>query len=154
MVENKIFMGNGNEIALILSDEMLHVDWTAYLLNTVVKTDPRFAEVANELKHESMAILQDVIDEEKRWAKYIFKEGSVIGLNEKTMVDFVDFTAQHRLKDIGLRYETSIKTTPVPWFNKHVNTDKKQTMLQESESVAYVMSGFTNAVNYDELPDL
>ena len=147
MVENKIFIGNGNEIALILSDEMLHVDWTSYLINTIVKDDPRFAQVAAETKKESLDMLHSVIDEEKSWAKYLFKEGSVIGLNERTMVNFVDWTAQYRLKDIGLKYDAGIKSTPVPWFNKHLNTNKKQTALQENESVAYILSSMTNSAS-------
>ena len=152
MVENKIFIGNGNEIALILSDEMLHTDWTAYLLNTLVKDDPRFAQVAADTKQEALAILMAVIAEEKTWAKYLFKEGSVIGLNERTMVDFVDWTAQYRLKDIGFKYDAGIKSTPIPWFNKHLNTNKKQTALQENESVAYIIGSMTNEINYNELP--
>jgi ribonucleoside-diphosphate reductase beta chain len=154
MVENKIFIGNGNEISLILSDEMLHVDWTAYIINTVVKDDPRFAAVAAECKKEAYDILTMVIEEEKSWAKYLFKEGSVIGLNERTMINFVDWTAQYRLKDIGIKYDAGVKSTPIPWFNKHLNTNKKQTALQENESVAYVIGSMTNSVNYDELPDL
>lgn len=154
MVENKIFIGNGNEIALILSDEMLHVDWTAYIINTVVKTDPRFAQVAAETKKECYDMLMDVINEEKAWAKYLFKEGPVIGLNERTMISFVDWTAQHRLKDIGIKYDAGVKSTPVPWFNKHLNTNKKQTALQENESVAYVIGSMTNEVKYDELPEI
>lgn len=154
MVENKIFIGNGNEIALILSDEMLHVDWTAYLVNTVVKDDPRFAQVAKETSKEAFSILMDVIEEEKKWAKYIFKEGTVIGLNENTMVNFVDWISQNRLKDIGIKYDANVRNNPIPWFNKHLNTNKKQTALQENESVAYVIGAMTNKVNYDELPDL
>lgn len=152
MVENKIFIGNGNEIALILSDEMLHTDWTAYLINTLVKDDPRFAQVASETRKECHDMLVDVIDEEKAWAKYLFKEGSVIGLNERTMSAFVDWTAQYRMKDIGLKYDAGIRTTPIPWFNKHLNTNKKQTALQENESVAYVIGSMTNSIDYSELP--
>jgi ribonucleoside-diphosphate reductase beta chain len=152
MVENKIFIGNGNEIALILSDEMLHVDWTAYIINTVTKTDPRFTQVASELKREAYDMLMAVIQEEKAWAKYLFKEGSVIGLNERTMVQFVDWTAQDRLKMIGMKYDAGVKSTPIPWFSKHLNTNKKQTALQENESVAYIISSMTNTVDYDELP--
>jgi ribonucleoside-diphosphate reductase beta chain len=154
MVENKIFIGNGNEIALILSDEMLHVDWTAYLINTVVKDDPRFAQVAAETYQECLDMLIDVMDEEKKWAKYLFKEGSVIGLNERTMVGLVDWTGQNRLPTIGLKFNSGLKSTPVPWFNKHLNTNKKQTALQENESVAYVMSSMTNSIDYTQLPDL
>jgi len=154
MVENKIFIGNGNEIALILSDEMLHIDWTAYLINTLVKSDPRFTQVATETKKECYDMLVSVIDEEKSWAKYLFKEGSVIGLNERTMVGFVDWTAQNRLKEISMKYDAGVKSTPVPWFNKHLNTNKKQTALQENESVAYVIGSMTNSINYNELPKL
>jgi len=153
MVENKIFIGNGNEIALILSDEMLHVDWTSYILNTLVKDDPRFAQVAQETKKECLDMLLSVIDEEKSWAKYLFKEGSVIGMNERVMVGLVDWTAQGRLKEIGLKYDAGVKSTPAPWFNKHMNTNKKQTALQENESVAYVIGSMTNEINYDELPE-
>lgn len=154
MVENKLFIGNGNEIALILSDEMLHVDWTAYLINTVVKNDPRFAKVASETKQECYDMLMTVVEEEKQWAKYLFKEGSVIGLSEKTMVSFVDWTAQYRLKDIGIKYDAGVKTTPIPWFNKHLNSNKKQTALQENESISYIIGSMTNSINYNELPQI
>lgn len=154
MVENKIFIGNGNEIALILSDEMLHVDWAAYIINTVMKDDERFAQVARETKKECVDMLLSVVDEEKKWAKYLFKEGAVIGLNEKTMVSFVDWTAQHRLKDIGLKFDAGVKSTPIPWFNKHLNTNKKQTALQENESVAYVIHSMTNSIDYSDLPSI
>ena len=154
MVENKIFIGNGNEIALILSDEMLHIDWTAYIINTVVKADPRFAQVAADTKKECFDMLISVVDEEKSWAKYLFKEGSVIGLNERTMVGAVDWYAQDRLPRIGHKFDAGVRSTPVPWFNKHLNTNKKQTALQENESVAYIIGSMTNSIEYDQLPNL
>lgn len=154
MVENKIFIGNGNIIALILQDELLHTDWTAWIINRVVKDDPRFTEVAHECREEAREMLMDVIREEKDWAKYIFSEGTVIGMNEKTMCAQVDWTAQSRLKDIGMKYDAGIRSAPVPWFNKHLNTNKKQTALQENESVAYLIGSMTSNINYDELPDL
>jgi ribonucleoside-diphosphate reductase beta chain len=154
MVENKIFMGSGNIISLILQDETLHTKWTAYIINQLVKTDPRFREVANELRKESLDALMSVVDEEKAWAKYLFKEGPMIGLNEKIMVDFVDHTAPLKLADIGIKIPTRVKSTPLPWYNKHFNTNKKQTALQENESVAYVIGSMTSSVDYDELPDL
>jgi ribonucleoside-diphosphate reductase beta chain len=154
MVENKIFMGSGNIISLILQDETLHTKWTAYIMNQLVKSDPRFREVANELKHETFAALLSVIDEEKKWAAYLFKEGPMIGLNEKIMVDFVDHMSAERLAEINVKYPTKIKATPLPWYKKHFNTNKKQTALQENESVSYVIGSMTSTVNYDELPTL
>ena len=155
MVENKIFIGNGNIISLILQDELLHTEWTAWLINTVIKDDPEFIEIQAECEQEVYELYMDVIREEKAWAKYLFKLGPVIGLNEHILCDFVDFTAYYRLKDIGIKYQGEYpKSSPIPWFNKHLNLNKKQSALQETESTSYVIGVMSDAVSYDELPDL
>jgi ribonucleoside-diphosphate reductase beta chain len=155
MVENKIFIGNGNIISLILQDEVLHKEWTAWLINQVVKEDNRFAKVKEECAEEVYAMYLDVIAEEKAWADYLFKLGPVIGLNANILKEFVDYTAVNALKDIGIKYqEPAPKTTPIPWFNKHSDTSKKQTALQENESTNYVIGVMGENVDYDELPEL
>jgi ribonucleoside-diphosphate reductase beta chain len=155
MVENKIFIGNGNIISLILQDELLHKGWTAYLINQVIKEDPRFAAAKVECEAEVYALYMDVIREEKDWANYLFKMGPVIGLNANILRDFVDYTAVGALKDIGIKYMSPApKTTPIPWFNKHTDTSKKQTALQESESTNYVIGVMSDSIDYDALPDL
>jgi len=153
MVENKIFIGNGNIISLILQDELLHKGWTAYLINQVVKEDPRFVRAKQECEAEVYAMYADVIREEKEWADYLFKMGPVIGLNANILRDFVDYTAVDALKQIGVKYQASApKTTPIPWFNKHSDTSKKQTALQENESTNYVLGVMGENIDYDELP--
>jgi ribonucleoside-diphosphate reductase beta chain len=155
MVENKIFIGNGNIISLILQDELLHKGWTAYLINQVVKEDPRFANAKLDCEQEVYAMYVDVIREEKEWADYLFKKGPVIGLNANILKDFVDYTAVSALKDIGIKYQqVAPKSTPIPWFNKHVNTSSKQTALQENESTNYVIGVMSDSVDYDALPAL
>jgi ribonucleoside-diphosphate reductase beta chain len=155
MVENKIFIGNGNIISLILQDELLHKGWTAYLINQVVKEDPRFAQAKIDCEAEVYAMYADVIREEKEWADYLFKKGPVIGLNANILKDFVDYTAVGALKDIGIKYQQNApKSTPIPWFNKHVDTSKKQTALQENESTNYVIGIMSDAIEYDKLPVL
>lgn len=155
MVENKIFIGNGNIISLILQDELLHKGWTAYLINQVVKEDPRFAKIAQECQAEVIQIYKDVIAEEKGWAQYLFKKGPVIGLNANILCDFVDYTAVGALKDIGIKYwDAAPKTTPIPWFNKHSDTSKKQTALQENESTNYVIGVMSETLDYDALPEI
>jgi ribonucleoside-diphosphate reductase beta chain len=155
MVENKIFIGNGNIISLILQDELLHKEWTAFLINQVVKEDPRFARAKVECEAEVMAMYMDVIREEKAWADYLFMKGPVIGLNANILKEFVDYTALYALKDIGIKYQASApKSTPIPWFNKHSDTSKKQTALQENESTNYVIGVMSDSLNYDELPSL
>ena len=155
MVENRIFIGNGNIISLILQDEILHKDWTAWLINQVVKEDSRFAAIKAECEQEVYALYMDVIREEKQWADYLFKFGPVIGLNANILKEFVDYTAVGALKEIGIKYQTPApKTTPIPWFNKHVNTSNKQTALQESESTNYVIGVMSDTLDYDALPNL
>ena len=155
MVENKIFIGNGNIISLILQDELLHKGWTAYLLNQVVKEDPRFVIAKQQCEHEVYQLYIDVIREEKDWATYLFKKGPVIGLNANILSDFMDYTAADALKQIGIKYQNSApRTTPIPWFNKHTDTSKKQTALQESESTNYVIGVMGEGIDYDALPVL
>ena len=155
MVENRIFMGNGNIIGLILQDEILHKEWTAWMINQVVKEDPRFAAAKAECEAEVYQLYLDVIREEKEWADYLFKKGPVIGLNANILRDFVDYTAVGALKDIGIKYqEPAPRSTPIPWFNKHVDVSKKQTALQENESTNYVIGVMSESIDYEELPDL
>jgi ribonucleoside-diphosphate reductase beta chain len=155
MVENKIFVGNGNIISLILQDEVLHKEWTALLINTVTKEDERFARAREECADEVYNMYLDVIREEKAWADYLFVKGPVIGLNANILKEFVDYTAATALKDIGIKYNSpSPKSTPIPWFNKHSDTSKKQTALQENESTNYVIGVMGEGIDYDELPML
>jgi ribonucleoside-diphosphate reductase beta chain len=155
MVENRIFIGNGNIISLILQDEIMHKEWTGWIINQVVKEDPRFAAAKARCEAEVYQMYMDVIREEKDWANYLFKHGPVIGLNANILRDFVDYTAAGALKEIGIKYlEPAPRSTPIPWFNKHVDTSKKQTALQENESTNYVIGVMSDSLDYDELPNL
>jgi ribonucleoside-diphosphate reductase beta chain len=155
MVENRIFIGNGNIISLILQDEIGHKDWTGWIINQVVKEDARFAAAKVRCEDEVYQMYLDVIREEKDWAKYLFKHGPVIGLNANILIDFVDYTAKNALHEIGIKYlESAPRSTPIPWFNKHVDTSKKQTALQENESTNYVIGVMSDVLDYDELPNL
>lgn len=155
MVENRIFIGNGNIIGLILQDEILHRDWTGWIINQVVKEDPRFAAAKAHCETEVYAMYLDVIREEKAWADYLFSKGPVIGLNAAILKDFVDYTAAQALREIGIKYqEPAPRGTPIPWFNKHVDTHKKQTALQENESTNYVIGVMSEQLDYDALPQI
>ena len=155
MVENKIYIGNGNIISLILQDELLHAEWTAWLINNVTKDDPEFVTLEEECADEVYAMYMEVIEEEKAWADYLFKLGPVIGLNADILKNFVDYSAFTRLKDIGIKYlGEHPKSSPIPWFNRHLNIGKKQSALQETESTNYVIGAMSDSVSYDELPDL
>lgn len=155
MVENKIFIGNGNIISLILQDEILHKEWTAYIINQVIKDDKRFADIKSECEAEVYKLYSDVIREEKEWADYLFKKGPVIGLNANILKEFVDYTASESLKAIGIKYQSPApKNTPIPWFTKHSNPSNKQSALQETESTNYVIGVMSSDLDYDQLPVL
>ena len=155
MVENKIYIGNGNIISLILQDELLHAEWTAWIINNVVDEDKDFEKLAKECEEEVYNMYLEVIKEEKDWSEYLFSKGVVIGLNASILKDFVDYTAYTRLKEIGIKYrEEYPKSSPIPWFDKHVNINKKQTALQENESTNYVIGVLGEEVSKEELPDL
>jgi len=155
MVENKIYIGKGNIISLILQDEILHAEWTAWIINQVVKEDADFARLATECETEVYSMYEEVINEEKQWADYLFIKGVVIGLNADILKDFVDWTAHTRLKDIGIKYQNSYpKSNPIPWFSKHININKKQSALQETESTNYVIGVLSENVNREELPEI
>lgn len=155
MVENKIYIGNGNIISLILQDELLHKGWTAWMINQVVKEDSRFAQAKEECETEVYQMYMDVIREEKEWAEFLFQKGPVIGLNANILKDFVDYTAAVALKEIGIKYNhPAPKTTPIPWFNKHSDTSKKQTALQENESTNYVIGVMSENIDYEALPTI
>jgi ribonucleoside-diphosphate reductase beta chain len=97
----------------------------------------------------------DVIREEKQWAEYLFNKGPVIGLNANILKEFMDYTAVGALKEIGIKYHNPApKSTPIPWFNKHSDTSKKQSALQETESTNYVIGVMSDTVDYEELPTL
>lgn len=155
MVENKIYVGNGNIISLILQDEILHAEWTAWIIMNVGKDDPDFVELAVECEAEVYAMYIEVIEEEKSWADYLFQKGVVIGLNAAILKDFVDYTAFNKLKDIGIKYLNPYpKSSPIPWFNKRINSSKIQTALQENESTSYIIGAMSSEIDLDSLPDL
>jgi ribonucleoside-diphosphate reductase beta chain len=123
------------------------------MINAVVKEDSRFTQAKEECADEVYQLYIDVIREEKAWADYLFKKGPVIGLNANILKEFVDYTALQALKDIGIKYQSPApKSTPIPWFNKHSDTSKKQTALQENESTNYVIGVMGDSIDYDELP--
>lgn len=153
MVENKIFIGSGNIISLILQDELLHTEWTAYIIKEVLKHDERFREIEAECRDEVYQMYMDVIREEKSWTRYIMSHGVIIGLNTEILDSFVDHRAFVCLKEIGIKY-AGPKINPLPWFSKHANTSKKQAALQETESTSYVLGAMTSDIDLSQLPDI
>lgn len=156
MKENKIFMGNGNEIELIMRDELVHTEFTEYLINITPKDDPEMMEISKDIQvHEEVVELYtDVIREEKEWADYLFMEGPVIGLNSNILKEYVDWVSSQRLKKIGLKVFTGPKTNPLPWMLKYTGQGDVQVALQETENKSYILGSMSQELDKDLLPEI
>lgn len=137
---NQKMDGNAKIIKLISRDESLHLVYTQRVINRLIKEDPEWAEVAEESRDEALAIFLDVVRQEKGWAKYLFKKGSMLGLNEQICCDYVDWIADKRARGIGLEYPyESPSKNPLPWMDSWLSSASKQTALQESENDSYLL---------------
>lgn len=136
--------GNSKIIKLISRDEALHLTLTRGILNRVVKEDPEWNSVALECRDEALNIYMKIVEQEKGWAKYLFQEGSMLGLNEEILNNYVDWVASRALSSIGYEYPLEVpKTNPLPWMNEWLSSSAKQTALQESENDSYLVGVVT-----------
>lgn len=155
LMEQGIFIGNGTIIELILQDELLHTEWTAWVINRCLKDDPDFAQIRDETEEEVYDLYKQVINEEKAWASFLMSKGSMIGLNEKILCSFVDFIAGTKLPAVGVKYQEDYpRSNPIPWFDKHTNLSSQQTALQELESGNYLIGTLSSDVDFSQLPKI
>ena len=144
--EVKKMEGNAKIIKLIARDENVHLAGTQQLLKILPKEDPEFAKIAEETKTECVQMFQSVIDQEKEWAKYLFKDGSMIGLNEQLLCDYVEWIGHKRMAAIGLNGK-SVGTNPLPWTQKWISGSDVQVAPQETEITSYVIGGINKDVD-------
>jgi ribonucleoside-diphosphate reductase beta chain len=147
--ENKKMEGNAKIIKFICRDENLHLAGTQHLLKTLPKDDPDFVTIKEETKDECVALFQSAIDQEKDWAKYLFKDGSMIGLNENLLLDYVDYIATKRMAavDLGGLYKQT--SNPLPWTEKWIAGSEVQQAPQEVAIASYVIGGIDKDVDDD-----
>jgi len=140
--ETKRMEGNAKIISLISRDEALHMSGTQNILKLLAsgKDDPEFKEIALECYDESIAIFRDAAYQEKAWTKYLFKEGSMIGLNEKILVQYVEYITNARMKTLGFPpLFPDAKINPIPWINNWLSSDVVQQAPQEVEITSYLV---------------
>lgn len=139
--EMKKMEGNAKIIKEIARDENLHLASTQQILKILPKDDPDFVTIAEECREEVMAMFMDVVRQEKAWAKYLFREGSMIGLNEEILADYVEWIAHKRLKALGLESPFKTGANPLPWTQKWIAGSDVQVAPQETEVEAYIEGG-------------
>jgi ribonucleoside-diphosphate reductase beta chain len=143
--EVKKMEGNAKIIKLIARDENVHLASTQQLLKILPKEDPDFAQIQEETREECIALFNEVVAQEKRWASYLFKDGSMIGLNEQLLCDYVDHIAAKRMGAIGLNGKPG--TNPLPWTQKWIAGAEVQVAPQETEITSYVIGGVKKDVD-------
>lgn len=140
--ERRLMEGNAKIIKLIARDEALHLNGTQHMINLLQsgRDDNQMAQIAQDCQEEAIAIFRNAAEQEKAWAKYLFKDGSMIGLNENILTQYVEYITNLRMEAIGLpSLFAHSKTNPIPWINAWLASDNVQVAPQESEITSYLV---------------
>ncbi len=150
--ELKLMEGSAKIISLIARDENQHLAITQNILNNWRKgDDPDMVEIVKEEEEWTYKMFDKCVNEEKRWAEYLFKDGSMIGLNDKLLQQYVEWIANRRMKSIGLKpaYDIPASHNPLPWTSHWISSKGLQVAPQETEVESYVVGGIVQDVKKD-----
>ena len=150
--ELKLMEGSAKIISLIARDENQHLVLTQNILNKWKQgDDPEMEEIAREEQEHTINMFRKTVDEEKAWAEYLFKDGSMIGLNDKLLHQYVEWIANRRMKAIGLKpiYDIPAKNNPLPWTEHWISSKGLQVAPQETEVESYIVGGIKQDVKKD-----
>ena len=147
--ERKVMEGNAKIIKLIARDENLHLASTQMLLKILKTDDPDFIKIAAETETECIAMFVEAVDQEKQWADYLFKDGSMIGLNTQLLSDYIEWIAAKRMTAVGLKCPYTVKGNPLPWTQSWISGAEVQVAPQETEITSYVSGGTKQDVGED-----
>jgi ribonucleoside-diphosphate reductase beta chain len=150
--ELKLMEGSAKIISLIARDENQHLAITQNILNKWKEgDDPEMRQIAKEEEEWVYKMFDRAVNEEKRWADYLFKNGSMIGLNDKLLQQYVEWIANRRMKAIGLKpqYDISANNNPLPWTQHWISSKGLQVAPQETEVESYVVGGIKQDVTKD-----
>ncbi|MFT0851650.1 class Ia ribonucleoside-diphosphate reductase subunit beta [Achromobacter sp. F4_2707] len=152
--ERKLMEGNAKIIRLIARDEALHLTSTQHMLNIMRsgQDDPEFAKIAQELNQECYDMFKQAAEQEKQWAEYLFRDGSMIGLNKDILGQYVEYITNIRMTAVGLKpaFEGA-KHNPIPWINTWLASDTVQVAPQEVELSSYLVGQIDSEVSADDL---
>ena len=150
--ELKLMEGSAKIISLIARDENQHLALTQNIINNWRKgDDPDMVEIVKEQEKWTYEMFDNCVNEEKKWAEYLFKDGSMIGLNDKLLYQYVEWIANKRLRSIGLKpvYDIPLKNNPLPWTEHWISSKGLQVAPQETEVESYVVGGIKQDVKKD-----
>jgi ribonucleoside-diphosphate reductase beta chain len=144
--------GSAKIISLIARDENQHLVITQNILNKWSEgDDPEMQQIAKEEQDWVIGAFKNCVNQEKSWAHYLFKDGSMIGLNDKLLNSYVEWIANRRMKAIGLKpiYDIPAKNNPLPWTEHWINSKSVQIAPQETQITSYLVGGIKQDVKTD-----
>ncbi len=150
--ELKLMEGSAKIISLIARDESQHLVLTQNILNKWREgDDPEMKKIAKEQEPWFMEQFQNCVNQEKAWADYLFRDGSMIGLNDKLLSKYVEWVANRRMKAVGIKpiYDVPQKNNPLPWTEHWLSSKGLQVAPQETEVESYIVGGIKQDVNKD-----
>ena len=142
--ELKLMEGSAKIISLISRDENQHLVLTQQMIKNWQKgDDPVMQQIVEEEKQTVTDMFANAVNEEKEWAQYLFKDGTMIGLNDKLLIKYVEWIANKRMRAVGLEplYDAPIKNNPLPWTEHWISSKGLQVAPQETEVESYVVGG-------------
>lgn len=153
--ERKLLEGNSKILKLIARDEAVHLTGTQYILNIWARgqDDPEMKEIAAELHDQGLQLFLDVVQQEKEWADYLFKDGSMIGLNAAILKQYVEYISNQRLIAIGYKPPFATKNNPLPWINSYLVSDNVQVAPQEAEISSYLVGQVDSSVDSSDFDE-
>ncbi|AWB57828.1 class Ia ribonucleoside-diphosphate reductase subunit beta [Colwellia sp. Arc7-D] len=153
--ERELLEGNSKLIKLIARDEALHLTGTQHILNIwrSGNDDPEMRAISTEMRDQGKQIFMDVVEQEKEWADYLFKDGSMIGLNAAILKQYIEYISNQRLSAIGFDAPYDIKSNPLPWMNSYLVSDNVQVAPQETEISSYLVGQVDSSVSSDDFDD-
>ncbi|MGD8170342.1 class Ia ribonucleoside-diphosphate reductase subunit beta [Vibrio sp. TRT 21S02] len=154
--ERELMEGNAKIIKLIARDEALHLTGTQHMINLLRngQDDFSFMQVAEECKQECFDLFKAAAEQEKEWAEYLFKDGSMIGLNKDILCQYVEYITNIRMQAVGLGVAYPDATSnPIPWINSWLSSDNVQVAPQEAEISSYLVGQIESDVKVDDFKD-
>lgn len=153
--ELKKMEGNAKIIKFIARDENTHLAATTVMLRSLLKEDKDFEKIAKKYEEQVVQLFVDVIEQEKEWARYLFKDGSMIGLNDTILENYVEWIGCKRMRALGLPCPYTVpKMNPLPWTEKWISGGNVQVAPQETEISSYVVGGVKQDVDNKTLVGL
>ena len=154
--ERKLMEGNAKIIKLIARDEALHLTSTQHMLNILAsgKDDPEMEKIAEDCQAECVEIFRTAAEQEKDWASYLFKDGSMIGLNKDILCQYVEYITNLRMEAVGLpAVFPDSRSNPIPWINTWLSSDNVQVAPQETEISSYLVGQIDSDLSDSDFDD-